>query len=97
MGPMIMALTVVPASSVVRSSVLGGSTSRALAVLMLSSRLLHWLPVLETVGVPSFPQERKALWYSGRGSRDMLWESCREMGSNQFTECGDLCLDTRHT
>ena len=75
MGPMIMALTVVPASSVVCSSVLGGSTRRALAVLMLSNRLLHWLPVLETVGVPSFPQERKALWYSGRGSRDILWES----------------------
>ena len=56
-----MALTVVPASSVVCSSVLGGSTRRALAVLMLSNRLLHWLPVLETVGVPSFPQERKAL------------------------------------
>lgn len=75
MGPMSMALTVLPVSSLICSSALGGSTSRALAVFMLSSLLLHWLPVLEAVGMPPLSQEREALWYSGRGSREMLWAS----------------------
>ena len=59
-----------PAGRLGRVSLLGGSTNRALALLMLSSRLLHWLPVLTAVGMGSSgDQLSMARWYSGRGSR----------------------------
>ena len=62
---------------------------------MLSSRLLHWLPVLEAVGtrgeapseeaVGTAGQEREARWYSGLGSREMAEDSWWEEGPTVLT------------
>lgn len=71
--PIIIASTRAPLSIVWRTSVFGGKTRRAFAVLMLSRRLLIWLPVLMACGIGSSGcHVRRALWYSGRGSRWIL-------------------------
>ena len=80
-----------PASIRASCSLLAGSTRRALAVRMLSSLLLHWLPVVEAVGRGSEGlQVTVARWYSGRGSRETgkpSWEVC------EFVMClRELCV-----
>ena len=78
MAPITMASTTLPAAILLHSPVFGGRISSALALLMLSRRLLIWFPVLLAVGIGSSGcHVRTQRWYSGLGSKrrsDVTWE-----------------------
>lgn len=73
----IMASTVSPSETLWRSSVFGGSIKSALAVVILKSRLLIWLPVLAATGTSSpGNHDSTTLWYSGLGSNCIVVVTC---------------------